>query len=78
MVLSFWRLLDASGTAIIILHPVLYTVLAGELLIVDIAVTAVVVATPGVVIGVSGAGLGAYKLEGSEQLTANSATLWLQ
>lgn len=77
LVLSFWRLLDALGIAIIILYPVLYTVLAGELLIIDIAVTAVAVATPGVVIGVSGAGPGAYKLEGSEQLTANSAALWL-
>jgi hypothetical protein len=77
LVLSFWRLPDASGIATIILYPVLYTVLAGELLIVNIAITAVVVATPGVVVGVSGAGLGAYKLEGSEQLTADSAALWL-
>jgi hypothetical protein len=73
--LSFWRLPDASGIAIIILHLVLYTVLAGELLIVNIAITAVVVTTPSVVIGVSGAGLEAYKLEGSEQLTTDSAAL---
>jgi hypothetical protein len=63
--------------AIIILHPVLYTILTGELLIVHIAVATVVVATPGIVVGVSGAGPGAYKLEGSEQLTADSAAFWL-
>ena len=70
-------LLNALGITIIILYLVLYTILAGELLIVNIAVTAVVVATPSVIIGVSGAGPGAYKLEGSEQLTANSAALQL-
>jgi hypothetical protein len=73
---SYKRLLDALYVALIVLHPVLYTVFAGELVVADSAVAAVVVATLGVV-GVSSPGPGAYKLQGSEQLTADSATFWL-
>jgi hypothetical protein len=75
----FWcceRLPDASCVALIFLYPVLYTVFAGKLIVADSAVAAVVVAKLGVV-GVSSPGPGAYKLQGSEQLTTDSATFWL-
>jgi hypothetical protein len=72
----FWcckRLPDASCVALIVPYLVLYTIFAGELVVADSAVAAVIVATLSVVC-VSSLGLGAYKLQGSEQLTANSAT----
>jgi hypothetical protein len=75
----FWccePLPDTSCVALIVLHPVLYTVFAGELIVADSAVAAVVVATLSVV-GVSSPGPGAYKLQGSKQLTADSTRFWL-
>ena len=60
----FWcceRLLDASCVTLIILYLVLYTVFAGELVVADSAVAAVIITTL-CTIGVSSPSLGAYKL----------------
>jgi hypothetical protein len=67
------RLPDALCVALIVLHLVLYTVFAGELVVTNSAVAAIFVATLSAVY-VSITGLGAYKLQSGEQLTANSAT----
>ena len=79
MVLSFGRRRrDASWVAQIVLHPALYAVYPRKLIVVDIASGVAVVATLGVVVGVSGARPGSYKLKGSEELAADSAAFGLK
>jgi hypothetical protein len=56
----------------------LYAVYLRKLIVVNIASGVAVVATLGVVVGVSSARLGSYKLKGSEELAANSAAFRLK
>jgi hypothetical protein len=66
---------DTALVTLIVLHSVLYAVLTRELIVVDIVVAVAVAAEAlGVV---AGSGPRAYKLKGSEQLTADSAALGL-
>jgi hypothetical protein len=56
----------------------LYAVYLRKLIVVNIASSVAVVATLGVVVGVSSARLGLYKLKGSEELATNSAAFRLK
>jgi hypothetical protein len=79
LVLSFGRRRrDALWVAQIVLHPALYAVYLRKLIVVDIASGVAVVATLGVVVGVSSARPGSYKLKGSEELAADSAAFRLK
>jgi hypothetical protein len=56
----------------------LYAVYLRKLIIINIASSVAVVATLSVIIGVSSARLGLYKLKGSKELAANSAVFRLK